>query len=92
MSFLLIHNITYVGRTVPKNKKKAFAEVAHQRNRTYTVGMDQLKQLLKEMEDELRAQLKEDGDYEEYGEDGIRLTIYENMIDTLKFEYSDVIY
>ena len=75
-----------------KIKKKAFTEVAHQRNRTYTVGMDQIKQLLKEMEDELRAQLKADGDYEEYGEDGIRLTIYENMIDTLKFEYSDVIY
>lgn len=51
-----------------------------------------MKQLLKEMEDELRAQLKEDGDYDEYGEDGVRLTVYENMIDTLKFEYSDVIY
>ena len=81
-----------MGRTVPKNKKKAFTEVAHQRNRTYTVGMDKLKELIKRMEDEMRADLKRSGDYEEYGEDGIRLAVYEDLKDSLNHLFSDVIY
>ena len=54
--------------------------------------MDKLKELIKKMEDEMRADLKRSGDYEEYGEGGIRIAVYEDLKDTLNIEFSDVIY
>ena len=54
--------------------------------------MDKLKQLIKKMEDEMRADLKSSGDYEQYGEEGIRIAVYEDLKDTLNHLFSDVIY
>lgn len=54
--------------------------------------MDKLKELIKKMEDEMRADLKRSGDYESYGEEGIRIAVYEDLKDSLKFQFSDVIY
>lgn len=54
--------------------------------------MDKLKQLIKEMEDEMRADLKRSGDYESYGEEGIRIAVYEDLNDSLKMQFADVIY
>ena len=44
------------------------------------------------MQDEMRADLKRSGDYEEYGEEGIRIAVYEDLNDSLKYEFSDVCY
>lgn len=54
--------------------------------------MDKLKELIKKMEDEMRADLKRSGDYEEYGEEGIRIAVYEDLKDSLNHLFSDVIY
>ena len=54
--------------------------------------MDKLKQLIKRMEDEMRADLKRSGDYEEYGEEGIRIAVYEDLKDSLNYEFSDILY
>ena len=54
--------------------------------------MNELKQLVMKMEAEMRADLKRSGDYEEYGEEGIRIAVYEDLKDTLKHLFSDVIY
>lgn len=54
--------------------------------------MDKLKELIKKMEDEMRADLKRSGDYESYGEEGIRIAVYEDLNDSLKLQFSDVIY
>jgi len=54
--------------------------------------MDKLKALIKKMEDEMRADLKRSGDYEEYGEAGIRIAVYEDLKDSLRLLFSDVIY
>ena len=54
--------------------------------------MDKLKELIKRMEDEMREDLKNSGDYEEYGEDGIRIAVYEDLKDSLNHLFSDVIY
>jgi hypothetical protein len=54
--------------------------------------MERLKQLIKQMEDEMRMDLKRSGDLEEYGEEGIRTAVYEDLKDTLKHLFSDVAY
>lgn len=54
--------------------------------------MNELKQLVMKMEAEMRADLKRSGDYEAYGEEGIRIAVYEDLKDTLKHLFSDVIY
>jgi len=56
------------------------------------IVMDKLKVIIKRMEDEMRESLKRDGDYEEYGEEGIRIAVYEDLKDTLDVLFSDVIY
>ena len=54
--------------------------------------MDRLKELIKKMEDEMREDLKRSGDYDSYGEEGIRIAVYEDLRDTLKHIFSDVAY
>lgn len=54
--------------------------------------MEQLKQLIEQMEAEMRADLKRSGDLEEYGEEGIRIAVYEDLKDTLNHLFSDVLY
>jgi hypothetical protein len=54
--------------------------------------MDKLKELIKQMEDEMRADLKKSGDLEEYGEEGIRIAVYEDLKDSLKHLFSDILY
>ena len=54
--------------------------------------MEELKVLIKRMEDEMREDLKSSGDFEEYGEDGIRIAVYEDLKDSLNHLFSDVIY
>ena len=54
--------------------------------------MEELKELIKRMEDEMREDLKSSGDLEEYGEDGIRIAVYEDLKDSLNHLFSDVIY
>ena len=49
------------------------------------------------MEDEMRVDLKKDGDYDAAGEngideEGIRIAVYEDLKDTLDHLFSDVIY
>jgi hypothetical protein len=54
--------------------------------------MDKLKELIKTMEDDMRADLERSGDLEEYGEEGIRIAVYEDLKDSLKYEFSDILY
>ena len=54
--------------------------------------MDRLKELIKFMMDQMRADLKKSGDYEEYGEEGIRIAVYEDLKDSLNYEFSDILY
>ena len=58
----------------------------------YNAGMEQLKQLIEQMEAEMRADLKRSGDLEEYGEEGIRIAVYEDLKDSLNHLFSDVAY
>ena len=51
-----------------------------------------MEQLIEQMMDQMRADLKKSGDYESYGEDGIRIAVYEDLKDTLKHIFSDVAY
>jgi hypothetical protein len=48
--------------------------------------------LAEQMMDQMRADLKKSGDYESYGEEGIRIAVYEDLKDTLKHIFSDVAY
>ena len=48
--------------------------------------------LAEQMMDQMRADLKKSGDYESYGEEGIRIAVYEDLKDTLKYIFSDVAY
>ena len=48
--------------------------------------------LAEQMMDQMRADLKKSGDYESYGETGIRIAVYEDLKDTLKHIFSDVAY
>ena len=54
--------------------------------------MDHLKQLVMRMEAEMRADLQKSGDYEEYGEEGIRIAVYEDLKDSLNHLFSDILY
>lgn len=54
--------------------------------------MEQLKQLIEQMEAEMRQDLKRSGDLEEYGEEGIRIAVYEDLKDSLKHLFSDILY
>jgi hypothetical protein len=54
--------------------------------------MDRLRELIKYMMDQMRADLKKSGDYESYGEEGIRIAVYEDLKDSLKYEFSDILY
>ena len=54
--------------------------------------MEDLKKLVEKMYKEMEADLVRSGDLEEYGEDGIRLAIYEDIKDSLNYLFSDVIY
>ena len=54
--------------------------------------MDKLKELVEYMINQMRADLKKSGDYEAYGEEGIRIAVYEDLKDTLNHNFSDVIY
>jgi len=71
---------------------RGFDKVAHSDLSEYNVGMDKLKELIKQMEDEMRADLKKSGDLEEYGEEGIRIAVYEDLKDSLKHLFSDILY
>lgn len=44
------------------------------------------------MMDQMRLDLKASGDYDAYGEEGIRIAVYEDLNDSLKLEFSDVLY
>ena len=54
--------------------------------------MEELKKLIKYMMDQMRADLKKSGDYDEYGEEGIRIAVYEDLKDSLNYEFSDILY
>lgn len=54
--------------------------------------MDKLKELIEQMENEMRMDLKRSGDLEEYGEEGIRIAVYEDLKDTLNHLFSDIVY
>ena len=59
--------------------------------------MNELKVLVKEMMDDMRKDLIKDGDYDVDGingidEDGIKIAVYEDLNDTLKVMFSDVLY
>ncbi len=54
--------------------------------------MDKLKELIKRMEDEMREDLKRSGDLEEYGEEGIRIAVHEDLRDSLNHLFSDILY
>ena len=54
--------------------------------------MERLKELIKHMMDQMRADLKRSGDYEKYGEEGIRIAVYEDLNDSLKYQFSDILY
>ena len=54
--------------------------------------MDDLKKLVEKMYKEMEADLAKSGDLEEYGEEGIRIAIYEDLKDSLNYLFSDVIY
>ena len=59
--------------------------------------MDKLKELIKEMTDDMRKDLIKDGDFDPAGvegidEDGIRIAVFEDLRDTLNIEFSDVLY
>ena len=59
--------------------------------------MEDLKKLIEEMQDDMRTDLKKDGDYDAAGEngvdeEGIRIAVYEDLKDSLNQLFSDVIY
>jgi len=51
-----------------------------------------MEQLIEQMMDQMRADLKRTGDLEEYGEEGIRIAVYEDLKDTLDHLFSDIVY
>jgi hypothetical protein len=57
----------------------------------YNQVMDRLKELIEFMMDQMRADLKRSGDYEEYGEEGIRIAVYEDLRDSLNYLFSDIL-
>ena len=51
-----------------------------------------MEQLAEQMMDQMRADLKRSGDYDRYGEEGIRIAVYEDLKDSLKHIFADVAY
>ena len=56
-----------------------------------------LKKLIKQMIEDMKADLIADGDYDPTGvngidDEGIRIAVYEDLKDSLNYEFSDVIY
>ena len=59
--------------------------------------MEKLKELIKFMIEDMKADLIKDGDYDASGEngiddEGIRIAVYEDLRDTLNHLFSDVLY
>ena len=54
--------------------------------------MEKLKELIEQMENEMRMDLQRTGDLEQYGEEGIRIAVYEDLKDTLNHLFSDIVY
>ena len=54
--------------------------------------MERLQELIRHMQDQMRVDLKRSGDYDSYGEEGIRIAVYEDLNDLLKSEFSDILY
>ena len=54
--------------------------------------MERLKELIEHMENEMRMDLQRSGDLEQYGEEGIRIAVYEDLKDTLDHLFSDILY
>lgn len=52
--------------------------------------MERLQELINHMQDQMRADLKRSGDYDSYGEEGIRIAVYEDLKDMLNYEFADV--
>lgn len=48
--------------------------------------------IAEQMIEQMREDLKNSGDYEEIGETGIRIAVYEDLKDSLKHFFSDVAY
>ena len=48
--------------------------------------------IVEQMINEMRDNLKRSGDYDNFGEEGIRIAVYEDLKDTLKHIFSDVAY
>ena len=48
--------------------------------------------IAEQMINQMREDLKKSGDYDSYGEEGIRIAVYEDLKDTLKHIFSDVAY
>lgn len=48
--------------------------------------------IIEQMINDMRQDLKKSGDYDSYGEEGIRIAVYEDLKDTLKHFFSDVAY
>ena len=48
--------------------------------------------IVEQMINEMREDLKRSGDYDNFGEEGIRVAVYEDLKDTLKHIFSDVAY
>ena len=48
--------------------------------------------IVEQMINEMREDLKRSGDYDNFGEEGIRIAVYEDLKDTLKHIFSDVAY
>ena len=51
-----------------------------------------MEQLIEQMMDQMRADLVNSGDYESYGEEGIRIAVYEDLKDSLNYLFSDILY
>ena len=56
----------------------------------YTFGYD-IENVL-QVQDQMRMDLKRSGDYDSYGEEGIRIAVYEDLKDSLNIEFSDILY
>ena len=50
-----------------------------------------MEQLIEQMMDQMRADLVKSGDYESYGEEGIRIAVYEDLKDSLNYLFSDIL-
>ena len=48
--------------------------------------------IVEQMINEMREDLTRSGDYDNFGEEGIRIAVYEDLKDTLKHIFSDVAY